>query len=169
MLLMLGLLVAIIVTFFVWSVIHELAHVLMAKLLTDVTDWKIKPYPQMVETNDGKRYFVWALSMWTYKGEVTDRQTAAIYLAPRIPDVVAAGLLQLYWIMPPSVWTLLFVVFCIGGIVDLAVGSAGRSDLADVTKASKALGMPQWILSAIGWVIALAASLPVLISAMKLL
>ena len=165
MLLMLVFLVASLVTFFVWSVIHEMAHVLMAKILINVTDWSIRPYPHIYEDDDGKRYFVWALSMWTYQGEVTSKQTAAIYLAPRIPDVIAACLLQLYWIMPQSFLTLLLVVFGIGGIVDLVVGSVGRSDISDITRASKALGIPQWILSAVGWVIALAASLPILISA----
>jgi hypothetical protein len=148
--------------FLTWAVIHEMSHVLMAKALLKVTEWTIRPYPHFHEY-DGNRYFVWALSLWRYDGETTPSKNAAIHLAPRIMDMVAAVGIHAYWFMPDSLWTLPLVAFCIGGLIDLAVGSSGATDVSDLKRASDALEISPWWLRITGWA-AVLAGLPVVVS-----
>jgi len=135
----------------------------MAKTLLDVTEWKIKLYPHTYEY-DGKKYSVSALAMWRYNGELTPAKNAAISLAPRIPEIIAAMLLQVYWFIPYGWWSWILIAFGIGGLIDLAIGSTSSIEMSDLCRASRALNISPWILRIAGWTVVLAAGPPVIIS-----
>ena len=158
--------IALLPILFLWTAIHEMSHIFMAKSLLDVTEWSVKLYPHIHE-RDGTKYFVWGLSMWRYDGDTTPAKEAAISLAPRIPDLVAAMMLQAYWLIPYGWWSWVLVAFGVGGLIDLAVGSIGSGDMSDLQRASKSLDISPWILRIAGWIIVLAAGLPIVISLMS--
>lgn len=146
------------VTYWAWIMIHELSHILMASKLLNVKEWKIIPYPHI-----DKGSFFFARAIWKYIGKNTPKKRAAISLAPRLPNIIAALMLQIAWFLPNPA-QLFWIIFWIGGIVDLIYGSIGYSKRSDLQKASKQLKLNPWVLRIIGFTLALIAALPILLS-----
>ena len=131
--------------YFIWSVIHEFSHLIAAKATVGVSEWEIKPYPHIY---NGK--LRWSGYYASLKKSPTKKQTAAIYLAPRVPDLAAASLLPWTVLLPAPV-AFLAAAFCMAGLVDLFVGSLGISDLSDLKRAAKASGYSPWYLRMAGF------------------
>lgn len=150
---------AILVSWFLWNIIHEASHVLAAKIFGDVKSWTIKPYPHK---NNGS--FRFAGAYWTWDGDPpADGARGFIDLAPRIMDVVAIELLIVaLFISGPA--QILLLIFCAGGIIDLFVGSIGYSENSDLKKAAKRLDINPWKIRISGFVFCLLGVLAVVAS-----
>lgn len=153
------LLIFAILTYWAWILIHEFSHLFMAKKFLHVKEWTIIPYPHI-----DKGTFFFARMIWVHtKKNISQKKRAAISLAPRIPNLFAALLLNLAWFLPKQIqW--FWIIFCIGGLIDLAYGSIGKSERSDLKKASKALQINPWILRISGFLVTLSSGLPILIS-----
>ncbi|MHA2426416.1 MAG: hypothetical protein ACXADB_00050 [Candidatus Hermodarchaeia archaeon] len=141
---------AAILTLFLWNVIHEMSHVLAAKIFGNVKEWSIKPYPHK---HNGK--FRFAGAYWTWDGDSpANGVRGCIDLAPRIMNVVAIELLIVaLFISGPA--QILLLIFCAGGIIDLFVGSIGYSDNSDLQKAAKRLEIHPWKIRIAGFLFCL--------------
>jgi hypothetical protein len=125
--------VLILATYFLWSTIHEAAHVATAHILVGVRKWTIIPVPHL---KDG-RWF-WARAEYWPKDVPDERQRGLIAMAPRLPDFAAM------LIMPfvPWPWT----VLAAGAWVDMAVGAIGVGENSDLQRAVRGLKIGAWSL-----------------------
>jgi len=138
---------AIVPAFFAWAAIHELSHALCARLWQDAHSFRFRLYPH----RKGRR-FLWASVTYNIVAVAEEWQLAAKKLAPRLPDVCAA--IALPWCAGAPLWVSVLVG---GGVVDLAVGSIGRSERSDLWTASWLMGINPWWLRAGGFAVALAS------------
>ena len=155
------LLIGSIISFFTWLIIHEMSHILMAKALLDVTEWKITPYPHSKGEGENKRW-VFASASWKYQGEYTPKQRAAVALAPRIPNLLAVAMAPFGLLFTPT-WGFVWAVFWTVGIIGLIVGLIGKSEFSDLNKAAVNLDISPWVLRIPGFGLALASLLPTLV------
>lgn len=146
---MLGLLLfsaaCVVVSFFAWTTIHEVSHLLAAKKLVGVVKYKIKPYPH-IHPQAG---FRWAGVEYWPEREVTSTESGLISLAPRLPNLLAAALCplapfvgSLFGLFPAVAWLL----FWGAGVVDLLNGSIGYSKHSDLQNAAETLNINPWVL-----------------------
>jgi len=146
-----------IVTMFLWNVIHEMSHVLAAKMLGHIKSWVIKPYPHIY-----KKHFRFAGAYWKWnENPPSETKRGIISLAPRAMDVVAIELLIVAAFLSGTLQILL-LIFCSGGIIDLFVGSIGYSENSDLKQAAKRLKTDPWKLSVVGFVFCFWGALGVL-------
>lgn len=147
-------------TYLAWTLIHEASHIAAASLVGKISDPKIIPYPHFTK-KDGKKNFYFARASWRWEdGYPTDKKRAFVSLAPRIVNLLACVLLILDLAFFSSN---LLLIFCLGGLVDLAVGSIGLREKSDLRRASSRLKVSPWIFRIIGWVIVFALGIPAII------
>lgn len=130
--------------FFAWAAIHELSHFLALKSMRVVTDVEFKIYPHKVPGVG----FVWASVSSDFDGaDLTKKESILFSLAPRFMDVLAVLMLPLAFLFPLLSWMqALWIVFWFCGIVDLFVGSLGRSPASDLRSAADDAGISPWFL-----------------------
>jgi len=133
--------------FFTWAAIHELAHYFAARAQRSLTLATFKIYPHK---RDGR--FVWASVSWDYAGpDMTPRELAWVYAAPRVPDAFAVVLAPLAGFMPEPWMAATWLVLFGAGLVDLAVGSMGISPESDLRRWAREGAIAPWVLRAGGW------------------
>lgn len=148
-------LVLIIPCFFLWSAIHELSHLVVAKLQRDyVVRPSFKLYPHIDEVS---QEFRWASISWEYPRDpkLSGKEFAAIMLAPRVLGLIAAIALPFACLLP-ELWMIsswLTIWGC--GLIDLAYGSIGFSANSDLRVAALNLNISPWILRIAGWSVAI--------------
>jgi hypothetical protein len=154
-----GILIAI-VSYFIWSYIHEMSHVLAAKCTVGVTDYEIKIFPNKHPVT---REWRWASYQCWFKREPTPDEQAIISLAPRIPNFIAVIAFMFATLM--NGWLLLiWAIFWGAGLVDLFVGSLGISEHSDLRKAATSLECSPWVLRFVGFFAILAFTVPIIVS-----
>jgi hypothetical protein len=147
-------------TYLSWTVIHEVSHIAAASMVGKISEPKIIPYPHFTK-RDGKKNFYFARATWRWEdGYPSDKKRAFVSLAPRIPNLLACILLIGDMVFLSSN---LLLIFCIGGLVDLAIGSIGYREKSDLRRAATRLNVSPWIFRVVGWVIVLALGIPALI------
>lgn len=151
MTIILGVILAI-ASYFAWTAIHEFSHLFMAKKLVGVNKWKMKLYPHRAEDGSLRWGAVW---YWMDR-QPTDKEQAAISLAPRAPDLLAAGLFAAGGLLSGPL-AILWFVFWGAGVVDLVNGSIGKSELSDLKRAAKALKKNPWWIRLAGFGTAVAS------------
>lgn len=129
---------AIIGTIMAWNFLHEISHIIMAKLLVGAKNVEIHPYPHFSDES-----FYWSRSKWSYEESPTIYQKAAIYMAPRIIDILFIALMVITCLSHSS-FAIFWLIFCAGGVVDLFVGSLGIGENTDLIKTSKILNISPW-------------------------
>jgi len=130
---------AAIVSWLLWNVIHEMSHVVAAKAFGKVKSWTIKPYPHM---HNGS--FRFAGAYWDWEGDPP--ATAArgmISLAPRIMNFLAIELIIITFFLS-GMAKLLLLIFCLGGVVDMFVGSIGYGKRSDLRRGAERLEISPW-------------------------
>jgi len=130
-----------------WAAIHELSHVLMARLLVGISYWEINLIPKLKEAKHFRIQF--ASCFYIPLKRVNEKQQAAISLAPRIPDVLGAIALPFVSLMPAPT-SYFMMVFCGSALVDLFVGSLGMSEKSDLRKAARNIDLSPWTLRLMG-------------------
>jgi len=133
-------------SYFPWNYIHEMSHVLMAKLRVGVAKYELKllPYKDPVY---GWRFG--SCKYWLLE-EPTEKDQAFISLAPRIPDALAVIMFALTGLF--SGWlAVVWAAFWGAGLIDLGVGSMGISEHSDLRKAAKSAGYTPWLYRIFGW------------------
>jgi len=140
-----GILLAI-ASYFAWSYIHEMSHILAAKKTVGITKYELKIFPH-VDPVAGWR---WAACRYWMKRQPTDKEEAQISLAPRIPDSLAVIMFIFTGFM--TGWpALLWGVFWGAGLVDLIVGSLGISQHSDLQRGANKLKWNPWALRISGF------------------
>lgn len=140
------LILAVPVLLFVWTCIHELAHLVAAKLIVGADLIEFRPWP-----HTGDKGFRWGSVSWFWYREPTAKESAFVSLAPRIPNLVAALLLPVSLLLPYP-WSWIVGGFLGAGLVDFLNGSVGKSEHSDLRKASVRLQVSPWLLRVIGLV-----------------
>ena len=150
-----------IATWFVWSIFHEMSHVVAAKLLGNVEWWKIKLLPHKY---NGKFYF--ARSYWAYKdGLPTVNKQGMILLAPRVLNVLSTlTAITLMGTAFASFGHTAFMIMLLGGTVDLLVGSLGLTEQSDLRVASEKFNVTPWVGRMFGFMLTLGAVLALVLS-----
>jgi hypothetical protein len=136
---------------FLWTLLHEGAHVLAAVLLAGARVQHFRPWPHIT----ADRRFVFGSMSWVSLYELSapsgrSWRLALISLAPRIPNAVAALVLPfgpLFDGWTEVVWAMVWGA----GLVDLGVGSLGVSPWSDLRRGARALGRPAWVFRVLGW------------------
>ena len=137
--------IAAILVYPLWMWIHEISHIRMADKLIGVTDVEMKLYPHMYGGS-----FWWAFVFYRLQRAPRKQEQFLISLAPRIPDLIACALAPLAFLF--GIYPL--GILLAGGIIDLFVGSLGRSPLSDLQKAASTGYMSEWELRGPGLVLA---------------
>ena len=146
-----GVLLAI-ASYFGWSYIHEMAHIIAAKKTVGLAKYELKIFPHI----DPTAGFRWAACKYWYEQKPTAGNQALISLAPRIPDALAVIMFALTGLM--SGWlALVWGIVWGAGIVDLIVGSIGYSQFSDLRKAAVSIEWDPWILRLAGFAAAAAS------------
>ena len=151
-----------ILTYVIWTVLHEVSHIAAANALAKISDAKIMPYPHVYE-RDGKKHFVFARATWRWvDGYPSNKKRALVSLAPRFFNLLACLVLVLVFGLAFSASNFL-LIFCLGGLVDLAVGSIGYREKSDLRKAATYLSLSPWIFRVVGWLLVLSLGIPTLV------
>lgn len=131
----------------IWTVVHELAHALAAKLLLNATNFKFTLYPHVHE-----RTFYFARVSWLYTVHDPKRQ-AIVFLSPRVLGVLGSILLPLTTGSSTVWYNLLAIALALGAAVDTFVGSLGISSTSDLRRASACLNINPWFLRSLGFLV----------------
>lgn len=136
--------ISIIGSYFAWSYIHEMSHILMAKYLVGLEWYKIKVYPHV----DKRLGFVWASTRYMPKRKIESTERALISLTPRLPGIVACALAPLFVFLGifGDIPSLLWLIFWGAGVVDVITGSMGISKTSDLKRAAYELKLSPWLL-----------------------
>lgn len=128
----------------VWVLIHEGSHALTAKYY-GATIVTFQPWPN---TSLGR--FTWGSVSWT--GLLSRNEHGRVGIAPRVPAFVATLLLPLfaYYKLPDELLILLA-----GGLIDQIVNSLGISTNSDMQDWCRSFGHNPWFWRAIGIMTAL--------------
>jgi len=116
-------------SFFSWSVLHETSHAI-AMSQAGFKDISIQPYPHMSDSG-----FMFASARGIPTSNNLSRQTnIKMLMAPRCVDLLAVIAFPLMANISPEKKKLLYP-FVLGGLIDLVVGSIGRSSYSDIAQA----------------------------------
>lgn len=119
-----------------WALVHEYSHILTAHLITGVKSHRVSILPTY---KDGHWRF--AHAQWTAASEPSQTGRALIYFAPRIPDLVGALAFSLTALVP---WPWPWALFWSGALIDLGVGSWGKSSDSDLRRFCELTGVDPW-------------------------
>lgn len=125
--------IILIILFPFWALLHEVSHLLASHWLVGLKEWDLTIVPRY---KDGRWLF--ARYEWIPVKEPTKGQYFIINLAPRIPNLIAA----IAFVFTP--WPL--ALFWVGGLIDLGVGSWGKSVKSDLRRASVNANINPWYL-----------------------
>lgn len=141
-------------TFFLWCLIHEGMHYLLANWAVGVKEvTRLKLWPH-ISPISGRFHF--ASIRFKLEKVMKPWHVPCYALAPRYPDVVAAFFFPVAWFF--SGWAfVLWSVLCGGGLLDLFVGSIGYHPRSDLRHAADAMGWGYWPLRISGFIIILAS------------
>ena len=109
-----------------WVIIHECAHILMAKMLLNVTSWKISLIPKHLKGKGINGEWLMGLASYRYMGTITPLKQAAISLAPLIPDLIVIFVLPFLIGKGINFWTVFLFVVYVAGLHDLLQFMCGR-------------------------------------------
>lgn len=123
-----------------WANVHEFSHVGAARLVGPLSSWSVRGYPKKDEEG-----FTWASSKWTWKKVPSLGRVGAVFLAPRIPDLVACCVLPFGAGLETTWQVVAWAAFWGAGIVDLGFGSVGWSPSSDLRRAATAIGFSPWV------------------------
>jgi hypothetical protein len=142
-----------------WLVIHEMSHIAAARMVGPLKSWAIKPYPN--KADDGHWRF--ASAKWTWEEEPTPTQRGLVSLAPRVPNLAAIMLILATFFLT-GIAKVLLLIFCAAGVIGLVVGSIGSTKNSDLQKGAEKLEINPWAIRVVGLVISLAGAVAVLFS-----
>jgi hypothetical protein len=133
-----------------WTVAHEISHFLALKSVRNVSYWKIDLVPRIIQNN-----IQWARINMVREGEpLNSNETALVYLAPRIMNLVASIMIVFSFLLSGDL-LIYWLLFWGAGLVDFFVGSLGVSPKSDLQIASKAINWNPNIIRFIGFIIIL--------------
>lgn len=133
------------VAFFLWATIHELSHLVAAKLFVDAELTCLKVWPHV---HNG--VFYWASIRYHRNREATRTEETLINLAPRVPGAAAAVAFP-FTALLPSPWCWFVGVLVGAALVDIAVGSIGYNVGSDARRAAAEMRISVWWVRIIGW------------------
>lgn len=137
------------VVWFIWTALHELSHVALAKIFLNVVKVNYWLYPHYDNNNF---YFARVQYFHDLSKDTTRLQESFIYLAPRVMNLIAAiSLVFFSWL--PTPWNYVWFIFWGAGLVDFIVGSLGISPYSDLRRAADALQINPYILRIGGFAI----------------
>jgi hypothetical protein len=137
--------VALLLVYPLWVLVHEGTHALVAKRFGATVE-SFKPYPN---TSTGR--FTWGSVRW--RGTLSDHENAIVSFSPRVPAFVATLLLPLAAYGPDFA-----IVLVAGGLVDQVVNFIGMSERSDLSKWSDGWGHNPWHWRCAGQTIAIVSA-----------
>lgn len=148
------LLIASLLSWPLWTVLHELSHVVVAASYSKISDVKWYLYPH----RDKEGNFFFARVQWSWlEPTLSPMQWASIYSAPRLMNFIAAIIAPLYFLFPAP-WCYLWLILWSASLIDLFVGSLGISEKSDLRRTCSVLNIRPWSLRLTGMSIVLASS-----------
>ena len=140
------------VVWFLWTVLHEVSHVAMARAFRKLERVKFWLWPHFDENNNF--YFARVKFWWREGGPLNKWEMAAMKFAPRIMNLVAAicfPFLASFGLPGMLFWGL----FWGAGLVDFIVGSLGIRPQSDLRTGAEALGVNPMVFRVVGFFIIL--------------
>jgi len=144
-------------THFIWTVIHELSHLLIAKKTVGVDKYKFRPYPHK---NNG--HWVFGSVLYWPSRDMTERDVFDISIAPMYPAIVACFIAPL-WALFPGFWGVLVWMFAAGGIMNVIRFATSRHKDSDVACVIDACRWPGWLVRALAFLPAICGILGLLL------
>lgn len=136
------------VVWFIWTALHELSHIAMAKMFLNITKVDYWLYPHFDRANNF--YFARVEYHHDLTKEITNIKDALISLAPRIMNLIAV-ISFVFFSLFPIPWNYIWLIFWGAGLIDLFVGSFGISPYSDLRRAAESLNINPYILRVIGF------------------
>jgi hypothetical protein len=145
---------------FIWTIIHEFAHLVAAKLTCGTRRWKMRVWPHKLNGES-----VAGSVAYTPLRPETNRGRGVVFIASFIPSIVACI------ILPIAIFTgsIPFIALMIAGWSDQVSGSLPASNTADLPVAARELKVSPILLRICGLSIAVASlvvSTPIAIEAL---
>lgn len=142
-----------VLSFFLWTTIHELAHLLVAKALVNAELLSMKVWPHV----DEKAGFRWGAVRWQWTDrQPTDNEHALILFAPRLPGLLAAVGFPLTALAQGHA-AMVLAILVGAGLVDLANGSLGISEHSDLKRGAAKLQQSPWLFRSLGFLVVLSS------------
>lgn len=137
-----------VVSYFLWSYIHEMSHITAAKKTVGLRWYSLKIYPHI-----GFGRFNWASCIYWCKREPTPKEQAIISLAPRISGAIALLLLPASGLLyDGSIASGALSIFLASGAIDVTIGSIGYGENSDLMQAASAMRVSPWKMRLVGLV-----------------
>ena len=136
-----------ILAYFLWDLIHETSHLLVAHFMVGVRKWSMKLWPHY----DQGALRWGAVEYWPERA-VSSKEEVCILLAPRIPNLLSVLAFPFSAALSGQefiVWGVLWGA----GLVDLLVGSLGISPTSDLRLASHYMKCSPWLLRVLGMIL----------------
>lgn len=126
--------------YILWVGIHEISHMVMAKILLQGSNFELHLLPSY----HLDRGWVFGYCRCRYSIDASTWKQGVFFLAPRIPNILAAIALQ--FVYPTTMASLALVIIIGAGLIDLIVGSLGISPISDLQRASTLFNISPWYL-----------------------
>lgn len=137
-----------------WTILHELSHIVAASFYSTLSEVKWYLYPHKDEEGN----FFFARVQWSWaEPALSPIQWASIHSAPRLMNFVAALLVPLSFLFPEP-WCYIWLVLWGASLVDLFVGSLGISEFTDLRRTCDVLNISPWTLRVTGMATVLVSS-----------
>jgi len=136
------------VVWFIWTALHELSHVAVAKMFLNIVKVNYWLYPHY----DNNNFYFARVQYFHDIAEISRTKEALIYLAPRFMNLIAA-ISFVFFSYFPVPWNFVWLIFWGAGLVDFIVGSLGISPYSDLRKASEALQISPDVLRVCGFLV----------------
>jgi len=110
----------VIISYLIWTYIHEMSHIIAAHLTVGVIRWKINLFLMLENFPHNIKNMRFAECIYYPKREIMSREKGIISLAPRIPDIVFAFLTPITALVNEPYCYILTILFG-GSLIDLFV------------------------------------------------
>lgn len=132
--------IIILISDYLWVVVHEFSHLIAAKLIFGVSEWEMKVWPCKL---DGRK--VGGYVKYSTIKLITNKGDGLISLAPFMVSILTCILLPICIITQHYI----LAVIMYGGVMDQIRGSMVKKDLCwDLPHASKCFNIPFWLMRA---------------------
>ena len=134
--------------FFVWALIHEFSHLIVAKRVGYVKSWHMKLWPHITNGT-----FRWAAVYYVLYRRLSPHNNVRIAMAPRVPDLIAATALPFAGCFNDPHAITIWLSIWGAGVINFIVGSLGISAQSDLRQAARGLLINAWELRVVAFML----------------
>lgn len=141
----------VVASWFLWTALHELSHVVAARAFRKLTKVRFFLWPHM---HEGDFYFARVQFWWEEGGPLKPSEEVTMKLAPRLLNIVAAIAFPFVALFSWP-WNFAWAIGWGAGLIDFFVGSLGISPFSDLRMSAERLRIDPNVIRIIGLTIIL--------------